>query len=101
METICELKEAVALEVFFIYLCEAHALDVWPLSPLAPKSHADLAERQTVAEDLLSSFPAFASLLSGTFLDNMDNEVTETFGLWPERYLLLQGGTEPSSRASS
>lgn len=74
-----------------MYLCEAHALDTWPLSPNAPKNHSSLNDRQKATEQLLQKFPSFNSLLDECLIDQLDNSSTISNGLWPERYLLMQG----------
>lgn len=75
-----------------MYLCEAHALETWPLSPNAPKNHSSLSDRHQAIEQLLRKFPRFNSLLDECLIDHLDDASTISNGLWPERYLLLQGG---------
>jgi len=75
-----------------IYLPEAHAAETWPLSANAPHVHTNLQERLTAAHNLLNMYPEFANLLKDQiYVDNLDNTTTLANGLWPERYLLLEG----------
>lgn len=55
-------------------------------------NHTSLAERSAAAASFLSSWPAFAELVRSTYIDEMDNAATIAFGLWPERFLLLNKG---------
>lgn len=75
-----------------MYLCEAHALDSWPLSPAAPVNHRSLADRQAAGEAFLRQWPAFAEQLHAWYIDGMDDGTTIANGLWPERYVVLKGG---------
>jgi len=78
--------------VIFVYLCEAHAADTWPLSPTAPPSHKSVAERAAVGLAFLERWPAFAELLHSWYVDDIGDEATIRLGLWPERYVYLQHG---------
>jgi len=75
-----------------MYLCEAHASNLWPLSPAAPPSHPSLPARLTKAKTFLEEWPEFQDLLHCYYVDRMDNATTLEFGLWPERFLLLKDG---------
>lgn len=83
---------AASCPIFFIYLCEAHALDSWPLSHNAPPNHRSLCERRLAATSFLTRWPALQGLIKQTLIDNMDDRTTVELGLWPERFLFLQGG---------
>lgn len=87
-----ELKSKYGFKVFFIYLAEAHALDTWPLSTSAPRSHKSLSERHAAAKAFLSREADFAAEIETCFLDGMDDALTKELGLWPERFLVLEEG---------
>jgi len=75
-----------------MYLAEAHAAETWPLSESAPRVHGSVEERLAAAQKLLDTYPEFARLLEGRlYVDSLDNATTLANGLWPERYLLLEG----------
>jgi len=77
-----------------VYLAEAHSHENWPLSLQAPSSHADMSQRMSAANTLLADFPEFAELLQGhVYTDMLDDNATLAYGLWPERYLLVERGT--------
>lgn len=67
-------------------------MDVWPLSPAAPRSHLDLQDRRVAATSFLSRWPDFARELHSSYIDGMENESTIAHGLWPERYLVVRAG---------
>lgn len=85
------LREA-GWRVIFVYLCEAHAADTWPLSPEAPCQHKTLQERLTAARALLSSHPDFASAVDEWFVDTLENTTTVANGFWPEKYVVAREG---------
>lgn len=92
MDTLSDLCERAHLRLIFVYLAEAHALDTWPLSSGAPASHSTIEERLEEAKKFLAGYPRFASLVDGHwYIDALDDETTRRNGLWPERYLLLDG----------
>lgn len=78
--------------IIFIYLHEAHARDLWPLSPLAPLVHTDLPARLLAASAFLERWPSLAAELECSFVDSMSNELALKYGLWPERVVLLKQG---------
>jgi len=92
VRTLADISKRHRCPIIFFYLCEAHAWDSWPLSPNAPKNHANLGERVAAASSFLSRWPSFAQLLHSTYVDEMDNATTIALGLWPERLLLLKHG---------
>lgn len=78
----------------FLYLAEAHSHENWPLSLQAPRSHPDAIARAAAVKALLAKYPDFSDLLHGrVYTDTMNNTAALTYGLWPERYLLLEGDT--------
>jgi len=64
----------------------------WPLSPDAPMNHQSLQERQATCKTFLEIWPAFAELLNACYVDDMDDQVTNRHGLWPDRSVLLEHG---------
>lgn len=75
-----------------LYLAEAHS-EQWPLSLNAPASHGDVTQRLAAAQALLHDFPALLEALEGhIYTDTFSNDMTLAYGLWPERYLLLEAG---------
>jgi hypothetical protein len=76
-----------------VYLAEAHAADTWPLAGKGPIAHQGLQERCTAAMQFLDRFPELAKLVGqNVYTDDMSDEMTREFALWPERYMLLEGG---------
>mmetsp|Transcript_39842 Transcript_39842/g.89328 ORF Transcript_39842/g.89328 Transcript_39842/m.89328 type:complete len:111 (-) Transcript_39842:243-575(-) len=75
-----------------IYLAEAHSEETWPLSRCAPPRRAEAPERVEAVQQLLSHNPRLAELVQDhVYVDGQQNGVTLDYGLWPERYLLLEG----------
>lgn len=76
-----------------VYLAEAHAADTWPLSENEIcAQHNFVEQRLCAAKRLLDQYPDLTDLLEGRlYVDNIDNQTTLAHGLWPERYLLLDG----------
>lgn len=79
------------MRVVFLYLAEAHAADSWPLSGCARSVHRSLEERLKAAQGFLDEHPGLASVVDDVYVDDMDENTTVANGLWPERYLLLNG----------
>lgn len=74
------------------YLAEAHAAETWPLSENAPSVHGNVEQRVAAACSLLDKYPEMSTILEGrVYVDQLDNATTLAHGLWPERYLLLEG----------
>ena len=79
--------------VVFMYLCEAHASDSWPLSTNAPRNHRSLEERTSAAQAFLQKWKSLQDAVDIVLVDSMDDSITISLGLWPERFLLLEHGT--------
>lgn len=92
LKSLSQAKREYGAQILFVYLCEAHALDSWPLSPNAPRNHRCLQERQAAAEALLQRWPAFAAVVDATYIDKMDNVTTVQNGFWPERFFVVRAG---------
>jgi len=54
--------------------------------------HADLPGRLKAASAFLERWPSFAAELHRSYVDDMSNELTLKYGLWPERVVLLKYG---------
>jgi hypothetical protein len=92
VDTLADIRRTHGASVLFIYLSEAHALDTWPLSSDAPRSHSNLESRRDAATGFLSRWPQFAREVQCSFVDGMNDENTIAKGLWPERYLVIRHG---------
>lgn len=91
---ITEICTSTGARPALVYLAEAHASDIWPLSVHASPSHVDVQHRLAVAKGFVAEHPEFASLIEDRlYIDMFDNETTLRYGLWPERYLLLEADT--------
>lgn len=89
LQEICNWSGA---KIALLYLSEAHANETWPLSVHAPPAHGSTVERLQAARQLLSQHPQFASMLENRiYADSLDNALAVGYGLWPERYMLLDG----------
>lgn len=77
-----------------IYTKEAHADDIWSVG-YGINSTKNLQERVNNCEALERKYPKLFSLVDAVFIDNMDNDFTETTGAWPEGYIF----TNPSGEA--
>jgi len=52
-----------------------------------------MTQRLAAAQALLQNFPALLEALDGQiYTDTFSNDLTLEYGLWPERYLLLENG---------
>jgi len=89
---LADVRESHDCAVIFLYVHEAHARDLWPLSPSAPAVHGSLSERREAASGFLKNWPSFASQIQATYVDDMSNELALEYGLWPERVVLLRHG---------
>jgi len=76
-----------------MYLAEAHAADTWPLSNNCLNAHSNITHRLAAARSFLTEYPELASVVDEMYVDFMDDKTTVNNGLWPERYLLLDGRT--------
>lgn len=93
-EALASIAEQKAAKVVFVYLAEAHSVDAWPLSREGSRSHESMEERLQAAQAFLERFPQLAALVGERlFVDDLEDATTKNHGLWPERYLLLEGQT--------
>lgn len=93
LSSLAELRREKGAKVVFLYLAEAHAADTWPLSPNAQTVHRSLEQRLAAAASFLAARPELASLVDEWYMDSLDEATTLSNGLWPERYMLLNGQT--------
>lgn len=77
--------------VYFVYLAEAHADDVWPLG-YGISAHRDLADRWAHAEAFLDRHVSLRAAVDGVFVDAMEDPFLHRNGAWPERYFLVRDG---------
>ena len=71
-----------------IYIDEAHAVDVWPIGESAGtinKKHLTLDDRKKCAKQFVDRLDYQIPI----YLDNMDNEFTNLFKVWPFRALIF------------
>ena len=66
--------------------------DSWPLSTNAPRNHACLEERVSAAQAFLQEWQSLQDVVDMVLVDAMDDSVTISLGLWPERFLLIEEG---------
>lgn len=92
LSSLADARESGA-KVIFIYLAEAHAADSWPLSPSAQNVHRSLEQRLAAAKLFFHDNPMLAVAVDEWYVDALDDCITKHYGLWPERYLLLDGPT--------
>jgi hypothetical protein len=72
----------------FIYINEAHAVDVWPIGMSAGTinySHKQISDRSECATKLINTF----DLAFPIYLDNMNNDFENIFSAWPFRYYVI------------
>lgn len=72
----------------FVYINEAHAVDVWPIGESAGTlnySHKTIQDRLQCANKFKTAFDFPIT----TYLDNMSNDVQNVLASWPFRYFLI------------
>jgi len=74
------------LKIIMIYTKEAHADDIWPVG-YGINSTKTLEERVTNCDALCNKYLGLFELVDAIFIDNMDDDFTETTGAWPEGYI--------------
>lgn len=77
------------LNIFIIYIKEAHAYDVWPIGLSAGTinySHKVIKDRLHCAKKMKDSF----NLKIPIYCDNMNNEFQNEFACWPFRYFVVK-----------
>jgi hypothetical protein len=94
LQTLRDIIAERSVRVVFVYLQEAHATDTWPLTSNGHilSAHRCDEDRISAARAFLDEYPSFASLVRDQwYVDTSDNGFAIQNGLWPERYLLLDG----------
>lgn len=75
--------------VLFVYINEAHAMDIWPIGLSAGTinySHKIIEDRQCCA----LKFKNEHNFKIPIYLDNMNNDMQTLFACWPFRYFLIE-----------
>ena len=77
------------LNIFIVYISEAHAQDVWPLGESAGTinySHKKIEDRIDCANKFKDTF----NLTIPIYCDNMHNKLRDEYSCWPFRYFVIQ-----------
>ena len=77
------------LNIYLIYINEAHASDIWPIGLSAGvinKSHKILNDRQRCAKNLIHRL----EFKIHVYLDNMNNDFKKKFASWPFRAIIVK-----------
>ncbi len=82
-------KNKERLNIFIVYISEAHAKDIWPLGDSAGTinySHKKIEDRIDCANKFKYTF----NLTIPIYCDNMNNELRDEYSCWPFRYFVIQ-----------
>ena len=77
------------LNIFIVYISEAHAQDIWPLGESAGTnnySHKKIEDRINCANKFKDTF----NLTIPIYCDNMNNGLRDEYSCWPFRYFVIQ-----------
>lgn len=77
------------LNIFIVYISEAHAQDIWPLGMSAGtinSSHKKIEDRINCAIKLKNTF----DLTIPIYCDNINNKLRDEYSCWPFRYFVIQ-----------
>lgn len=77
------------LNIFIIYISEAHAHDIWPLGESAGTinySHKNIEDRIACAKKFKKHFKISIPI----YCDNMKNNLRDEFSCWPFRYFVIK-----------
>ena len=77
------------MNIFIIYISEAHAQDIWPLGKSAGTinySHKNIDVRINCAKKFKSTF----DLTIPIYCDNINNTLRDEFSCWPFRYFVIE-----------
>lgn len=96
-ELACEYQNQIIF--LFIYIIEAHAQDVWPISSgrfVPSKEPIIINEHQTI-EDRLAACEQFVEMYNigsefSMVMDSMANEFERKYGAWPLRFYGVNHG---------
>jgi len=76
-------------EFIAIYLCEAHAVNQWPLGNfVVVEQHKCLEDRKKIADQYVKKTGYKIKM----YADNMENTFMTTFWAHPERYFIIDEG---------
>lgn len=85
------------INIIFVYISEAHAVDVWPIGKSAGVlnyKHNTIEDRSKCANNFIESFNFNESNTINTYLDNMDNSLQNELSAWPFRYYIISFDNE-------
>jgi len=77
------------LNIFIVYISEAHANDIWPIGISAGtinESHKNIGDRIKCADKFKKEF----NLTIPIYCDNMENQFENTMACWPFRYFVVE-----------
>ena len=75
--------------IYFVYISEAHAADVWPIGLSAGVinySHKTLKDRIKCAKNFKKRY----NFKIPIWVDDIDNNLRDTLSLWPFRLLIIK-----------
>jgi len=85
-------KQCVRIKWIFVYISEAHAQDVWPISQLGPGreilAHKNIQERAKAAQRFNQEYQ-LSSFFHTLLLDNMQDDFDRTYHSWPFRFWVI------------
>ena len=79
----------------FVYISEAHAIDVWNIGLSAGvlnTKHQTISDRSMCATKMIETH----DFTIETYLDNMNNDLQNQFSAWPVRYYLIESNNDDS-----
>jgi len=79
--------------VVFVYISEAHAVDVWNIGMSAGTlnySHKIIEDRRNCAVKMIDQYQFNVP----TYLDNMNNDLQTGLSAWPVRYYVIKFSEE-------
>jgi hypothetical protein len=77
------------INIFIVYITEAHAADVWPIGESAGEiiyTHKNINERLACVHKLKQKY----NLNIPIYADNMENTFETEFSGWPTRYFVIK-----------
>jgi hypothetical protein len=86
------MKNCDKMNIYIIYINEAHATDVWNIGESAGvlnSSHKKIEDRIECIEKFKNEY----KLTIPIYADNMENDFETKFASWPFRYFVTQGKT--------
>jgi len=84
-----EEKDEILFHYMMVYICEAHASDIWPMKwKIEWESPKNLQQRMKYAKiccDELDLNDTFSTIV----IDGMENTFNSDFGTWPTAYYVI------------